>query len=80
MSVLKALNIKQIRLQKNLTLRQLSSISGVSNGYISDLENGKEINPTMAILRKLANALGVSVAELLSESKATGVKDQSTSL
>ena len=80
MSVLKALNIKQIRLQKNLTLRQLSSISGVSNGYISDLENGKEINPTMAILRKLANALGVSVAELLSESKATGVKDQPTSL
>jgi len=65
MPVLKTLNIKRIRLQKNITLRQLSSISGVSNGYISDLENGKETNPTMAVLEKIANALGVTVLELI---------------
>ncbi|MEN6325761.1 MAG: helix-turn-helix transcriptional regulator [Syntrophomonas sp.] len=58
------LRIKQLRRQQNLTLQQLSELSGVSNGYISDLENGKEGNPSLIILQKIATGLGVTIPEL----------------
>ena len=34
--------------------------------YLTRLETGKKVNPSLAILRRLAKALGVSVPELLS--------------
>jgi transcriptional regulator with XRE-family HTH domain len=37
---------------------------GVDRGYISNIENGKR-NPTLATMTKLAEALKVSVDELL---------------
>lgn len=61
------LRIKQLRKKNKLTLQKLSELSGVSNGYISDLENGKEQNPSLTILKKLAKAFGVSVTELISD-------------
>jgi len=36
----------------------------VDRGYISNIENGKK-NPTLATIQKLADALGVSMDELL---------------
>jgi transcriptional regulator with XRE-family HTH domain len=36
----------------------------VHRAYVSGIENGKR-NPTLATLEKLANALGISVSELL---------------
>ena len=36
----------------------------VHRAYVSGIETGKR-NPTLATLEKLANALGVSVSELL---------------
>ncbi|SHK61121.1 helix-turn-helix domain-containing protein [Paramaledivibacter caminithermalis] len=63
-------NIKIIRLNKNLTLKELSEISGVAYGYISDLENGKAVNPTYATLKKIAKALEVPISELIEEKTA----------
>lgn len=56
--------LKQLRKDKNLTLIQLSKISGVSNPYISQIENGKFI-PSPEMLRKLANFFQVSYIDLL---------------
>ncbi|MEL7568371.1 MAG: helix-turn-helix transcriptional regulator [Eubacteriaceae bacterium] len=57
--------IKNLRSDRNLTLRQLEIKSGVSNSYLSQLENGKRGIPSPDILRKLSLALGVSYQELM---------------
>lgn len=58
-------NIRRIRKSKGLTIRDLSKKSEVSQGYISDLENGRETRPSLDILGKLANALEVSITNFL---------------
>ncbi|QBD85315.1 XRE family transcriptional regulator [Clostridium tetani] len=58
-------NIKRIREQKGLGVNELSRISGVNASYISALERGEKQNPTITILKKLANALEVTIDELM---------------
>ena len=58
--------IRAFRLRRNLTLAQLSELSGVSIGHISRLENGTR-TPTVRLLLQLARALGVSVGALVGE-------------
>ena len=57
--------IAQLRKKQDLTLLQLARRVGVTEAYISMLENGVKKNPSLPVLRKLAKALRVSVAELL---------------
>lgn len=58
-------NIKKLRLENKLTLAKLSELSGVGQSTINDIENGKAKNPKTDTLTKLANALDVSINELL---------------
>jgi transcriptional regulator with XRE-family HTH domain len=58
--------IRTFRLRRNLTLAQLSELSGVSIGHLSRLENGTR-TPTVRLLLQLARALGVSVGSLVGE-------------
>jgi len=60
-------NLKNIRGEKNLSQGELSKLSGVSNVYISNLENAVKTNPSLEIIAKLANALGCSVNNILGE-------------
>lgn len=55
--------LKKIRKAKKITLKQLEKITGISNSYISDLENGRRINPSIEKLEKLAKALDVNVVD-----------------
>ena len=57
-------NMKRIRAKKKMSQGDISRALEVDRGYISNIENGKK-NPTLATLQKLADALGVSVNELL---------------
>jgi len=57
------LYIREKRLEKNLTQKQLSELSGVSESYIGDLERNEK-EPTISILCKIAKALNVKVEEL----------------
>lgn len=59
--------IRAYRLRRNLTLAQLSELSGVSVGHLSRLENGTR-TPTVRLLLQLARALGVTIGELVGES------------
>jgi transcriptional regulator with XRE-family HTH domain len=52
------------RADKALSLQELSGMSGVSKGMISQIENG-QVNPTLAIVWKLAHGLGVRLQDLL---------------
>lgn len=51
-------NLKKIRQEKNMTIRELADKSGVSTGYICHLEKGSRKNPTIEVMEKLAKALG----------------------
>jgi transcriptional regulator with XRE-family HTH domain len=49
--------LRALRLEKGLTLRELASLVGKSESYLSKLENGK-LNPSLASLKETADALG----------------------
>lgn len=59
--------IKKIRNKKDISARELARRSGVSQGYLSQLETGKNNNPTNEVLRKIATGLGISYTELMME-------------
>jgi transcriptional regulator with XRE-family HTH domain len=62
-----AASIRSYRLRRNLTLAQLSELSGISVAHLSRLENGAR-TPTVRLLLQLARALGVSLGALVGES------------
>ena len=57
-------NTARIRKEKGLTQEALAEKSGLSQQYISGLENGRR-NPTIVTLFELASALGVGHLDLL---------------
>jgi transcriptional regulator with XRE-family HTH domain len=57
--------IKQRRTKLGLSQRALALRVGVSDAYITQLETRERINPSLAVLKKLAKALKVKVAELV---------------
>lgn len=57
--------IRTLRKEKKMTIRQLELYSGVSNSYLSLLENGKRDIPSPDILKKLHKPLGASYEELM---------------
>jgi transcriptional regulator with XRE-family HTH domain len=61
--------IRSHRLRRNLTLAQLSELSGISVAHLSRLENGQR-TPTVRLLLQLARALGVPLGALVGESAA----------
>lgn len=56
--------IRQLREKRNLTQEELSSKVGVSSKTISKWETGKGL-PDISLLQPLAEALGISVIELM---------------
>ena len=61
---MKTNRLKITRKNKNITIKELSEISGVSIGYICHLENGTRKNPSKEIMEKIANALGENIMEI----------------
>lgn len=61
-------NIKKLRLEAGLSLRDLSKKSGVSPSTLSQIENNK-INPNLVTLKKISDSLNVSVISLLTISE-----------
>ena len=59
-----AKRIKEWRIKRGLSQRELADESGVSREYIARIELGQH-DPTLSTLEKLANALGVKVAKLI---------------
>jgi len=56
--------IKQVRINKKLTLLELEVRTGISEGGISKIENGKK-NLAVTTLIKLAKGLEIPLSELL---------------
>jgi transcriptional regulator with XRE-family HTH domain len=61
-----ARRIRELRKAHDLTLDRLSDLSGVSRSTISSIER-EETSPTAAVLDKLADALGISLAAFFAD-------------
>lgn len=65
--------LKEARLQKGISLRELSDQIGISHAYVNKLEKGinpqtgREVTPTMDTIVKIANGLSIPVKELLDQ-------------
>ena len=57
-------NMKKIREAKRMSQGDICRTLEVDRAYISNLESGKR-NPTLATIKRIADALGVSVDRLL---------------
>ena len=57
--------LKRLRREKGLTLLRVKNLSGVSVGYLSEIEQGKRVSPHPDILKRLAPIYGASIEELL---------------
>lgn len=62
-------NIKKIADQQNISIYKLIKKSKVSTGYMYDLVNGKQNNPSVKILRQISMALNVTMDELVVDKK-----------
>lgn len=57
--------IKQLRTKKNMTIKNLSDITGLSVGFISNVE--RDINsPTISSIQKICQALDTNISDLFS--------------
>ncbi|MFO0591144.1 MAG: XRE family transcriptional regulator [Polyangiaceae bacterium] len=64
-----ARNLTALREARGLTQQQIAKLADMPRATWTNLESG-EGNPTLAVLHRAAQALGVSIEELLSEPKA----------
>lgn len=64
--------LAQLRAKRQLTLDELSRRAGVSKSMLSQIERN-QANPTVAVVWRLAHALGVELSELLEGARPVAV-------
>lgn len=57
-------NIRRIRKDKGITLKEMAEKTGVSLNYLSQIERGKT-NPSIGTIKKITNVLGVPFMGLM---------------
>lgn len=60
-----AANIKRLRLKKGFSQEKLARLSDISNNTLIKIEQGIAKEPTITTVTKIANALEVSIDELV---------------
>jgi len=60
------MTLKELRKFKGISQQKLAEIAGISQSYIAYMELGDLKNPSQAIIKKLAQALEVSLTEIMS--------------
>lgn len=58
-------NIKEIRLEKNMSISELAEKAGVAKSYLSSIERDIQTNPSIQFIEKISHVLCVTVNELL---------------
>ncbi|MBS0250308.1 MAG: helix-turn-helix transcriptional regulator [Proteobacteria bacterium] len=64
-------NLRHLRRQQGLSLEQLAAVSGVSRAMLGQIETGKSA-PTINLLGRIAEALGVSISGLIASPSVKG--------
>jgi len=58
-------NLRKLRKAKGLSQEKLARLADVANNTIVKIEAGKNKNPTLDTLQKIAKALGISINDLI---------------
>ncbi len=69
-----AKRLKELRELKGYTINKLATISGLSQGFVRQIELGEK-QPTIDSLSKLCTGLGISLADFFAD-QATELPDQ----
>jgi transcriptional regulator with XRE-family HTH domain len=64
-----AQNIRKLRLKKGLSQEKLARLADISNATLVKIEAGVAKEPTITTVTKLANALEISIDELVGRAK-----------
>ena len=59
------MNLRELRISKNISQKQLAEQIGVTQAYICSLELGKRRNPSLEVIRGIARELGVHASRVL---------------
>ena len=59
------MTLRELRKLRRLTQKTLSERTGISQCYICALEQGKRTSPSVDVVRKLAEGLGVKASHVL---------------
>lgn len=57
-------NIRKYRKEKNISIQKLASKTGLSTGYICNLESGRRSNPSKKIMEIISDNLEQQVTEV----------------
>lgn len=71
-------NLKKIRIEKGWSQEKLAKEAGISYNTLIKIERGAIKNPKIDTIIKIANALGVSIDELIEGKKKLGKYDKNT--
>jgi|GEM_PF-1425060 len=69
--------LRAARRERNMSLADLARVTGLSKGFISQVESGKS-NPSLASLRKLTAALGLPAGAFLDDTQEARVLPSGT--
>ena len=64
--------LRETRRQRGITLREVGQAAGVTESFVSQVERGAA-NPSVATLRRIAEALGETMASLFVGAETTGM-------
>lgn len=56
--------LKQLRILKGLTLRDVAKKSGISTTYLNSIENGYQLNPSLDIIEKISIGLNEDLLDV----------------
>jgi transcriptional regulator with XRE-family HTH domain len=59
-------NVRRLRVQKGLTQEELAFEAKIDLTYVGGIERGRR-NPSLMVMARIANALSVPLAKLLTE-------------
>jgi len=62
-----AMKLQKLRTAKRESLQDVADAIGASKGHVWELEKGTASNPSVDLLRKLAEHFGVTIASLIGE-------------
>jgi transcriptional regulator with XRE-family HTH domain len=62
--------LRELRLSKKLTLQKVSTLTGLSKGYLSQIENSTQ-PPPIYTLSRISTALGIDISDLFADTPAS---------
>lgn len=61
--------INKLAEEKNITKYRIAKNSGIPQTTLSEIANGKNLNPTIDTIEKIAKGIGVPVSELMKKAE-----------